>query len=68
VEPERIWSLEALVAETRSDVRHLQTDTSELRQDVRRLDGRLFQLLVLEVATLATVLAGLVTALVTALD
>jgi hypothetical protein len=68
MEPDRTWSLDAIIAETRADVRHLQTDTSELRQDVRRLDARLFQLLLLELATLATVLAGLVTALVNALE
>jgi hypothetical protein len=37
---------------------------TELRQDIRRIDGRAFQLLILQVATLATLLAALVTALV----
>ncbi|HEX9381645.1 MAG TPA: hypothetical protein VF891_09105 [Gaiellaceae bacterium] len=60
MEPERGWSLEALVAETRATVGHLAEDMSGLRQDVRRLDDRLFQLMVLTLATLATVLASLV--------
>jgi hypothetical protein len=64
VERERKWGLEAGVAELRSDVRHLGSDVTELRQDVRRIDGRVFQMLILQVATLATLLAALVTALV----
>ncbi len=72
MEPERQWSLESLVAETRADVRHLQTDVAdlrrELRHDVRRLDGRVFQLLLVQLATLATALGSLVTALVTAIE
>jgi hypothetical protein len=67
VEPERSWSFESLVAETRADVRHLQTDLSELRHDVRRVDGRVFELLLVQLATLAAALGSLVTALVTAL-
>jgi hypothetical protein len=64
VERDRDWGLEAVVAELRADVRHLASDVVELRQDVRRLDGRLFQMLILQVATLATLFASLVTALV----
>jgi hypothetical protein len=58
------WGLDAVVAEMRADVRHLASDMTELRQDVRRIDGRVFQMLLLQVATLATLLAALVTALV----
>ena len=66
--------LGAAVAELRADVRHLssglaglrqdvRSDTFELRQDVRRLDGRLFQLLVTQVATLTTALGALLAAI-----
>jgi hypothetical protein len=62
------WSLEALVAETRTTVNHLASDVTELRQefrgDIRRLDDRVFQLMLLQLATLATALASLVAALV----
>ena len=65
MEPERAWSLEALVAETRADVRHLQTDVAELRaelrHDVRRLDSRLFQVLLAQLATLGTIVTLVVT-------
>ena len=64
MERERDWGLDAVVAELRADVRHLASDTTELRHDVRRIDGRVFQMLILQVATLATLLAALVTALV----
>jgi hypothetical protein len=62
MERERGWSVEA-VAETRATVGHLADDVTELRQDVRRLDGRLFQLLLAQLATLAAALGSLVAAL-----
>ena len=34
MEPERPWSLESLVAETRGDVRQVQIDVTRLRTDV----------------------------------
>lgn len=64
MERERGWSLQAVVAETRATVGHVAEDVSELRQDVRRLDGRLFQLLLAQLATLAAALGALVAALV----
>jgi hypothetical protein len=71
VEPERSLSLEALVAETRADVRHLQADVQELRHDIRRLhdridrlDGRIDRLLLVQYATLAAALGSVVTALI----
>ena len=64
MDPERTWSLDSLVAETRADVRHVQSDVVELRNDVRRLDDRMFQLLVLELGTLAAVVGTLVAQLV----
>jgi hypothetical protein len=68
VEHDRAWSLEALVAEMRATVGHLASDVSELRQefrgDIRRLDERIFKLMLLQLGTLATALASLVAALV----
>jgi hypothetical protein len=64
VENQHAWGPDAVVAEMRADVRHLASDMTELRQDVRRIDGRVLQMLLLQVATLATLLAALVTALV----
>jgi hypothetical protein len=58
------WSLEALVAETRANVGHLAEDVTELRQDVRRLDDRIFQLMLVTLATFATTIASLVANLV----
>lgn len=63
MERERGWSLEAVVAETRATVGHLAEDVTELRHDVRRLDGRLFLLLLAQLATLAAALGSLVAAL-----
>jgi hypothetical protein len=63
MERERGWSLEAIVAETRATVGHLAEDVTELRRDVRRLDGRLFLLLLAQLATLAAALGSLVAAL-----
>ena len=56
-------SVEAVVAETRATVGHLADDVTELRQDVRRLDGRLLQLLLAQLATLAAALGALLAAL-----
>jgi hypothetical protein len=63
MEPKRDWGLDAVVAELGADLRHLASDVTELKQDVRRIDGRVFQMLILQVATLATLVASLVTAL-----
>jgi hypothetical protein len=63
VEREPEWSLEALVAETRAAAGHAAEDLTELRQDVRGLDDRLFHLILVQFATLATTLASLVAAL-----
>jgi hypothetical protein len=67
VEPERAWTLDALVAETRADVRHVQSDVTEIRTDVRRLDARIDQLFIVQLATLAAALGSLITALVNVL-
>jgi hypothetical protein len=67
VEPDRVWTLDALVAETRADVRHVQSDVTELRTDVRRLDARIDQLFIVQLATLATALGSLIAALVNVL-
>jgi hypothetical protein len=67
VKPEHEWTLEGLVAETRADVRHVQNDITELRTDFRRLDARVDQLFLVQLATLATALGSLITALVNVL-
>ena len=71
MKPEREWTLEALVAETRADVRHLQSDVSELRTELRagvgRLDTRVDQLFLVQLATLAAALGSLIAALVNVL-
>jgi hypothetical protein len=64
VEHEREWPLDVVVAELRADVRHLAADVAGMRVDIRRLDERLFQLLLGQVATLAAALGALVAALV----
>jgi hypothetical protein len=64
VEPNIGWTLEALVADTRATAKHTAEDLTELRHDVRGLDDRVFQLMLLTMATLATALASLITALV----
>ena len=62
-------SLEALVAETRAAVTHAASDVAEMRRefrgDIRRLDDRIFKLMLLTLATLATAIATLVANLVT---
>jgi hypothetical protein len=67
VEHERELPLEVVVAELRADVRHLAADMAELRQelraDIRRLDTRIFQLMLAQLATLATALASLLAVL-----
>ena len=64
MDAKRDSGLDAVVAELGADLRHLGSDVTELKQDVRRIDGRVFQMLVLQVATLATLVGALVTALV----
>jgi hypothetical protein len=63
VEHEHEGPLEIVVAELRSDVRHLAADVAELRHDIRRLDTRIFQLLLAQLATLATALGSLLAVL-----
>jgi hypothetical protein len=63
VEPEPAWSLEALVADTRVRVRHLEDEMTAVRQDLRRLDDRLFNVVLLQFATLAGTLASILAAL-----
>jgi hypothetical protein len=52
--------------EVRATVRHLVTDVVEVKHDLRRLGDRVFQLLLVQFATLITALASLATALLTA--
>lgn len=50
-------------------VSHLASEVADMRQefptDIRRLDDRIFQLMLLQLGTLATALAALVATLVT---
>jgi hypothetical protein len=50
--------------EVRTTVAHLSADVSEVKQDIRQLDDRLFHLILLQLGTLATALAALVAALI----
>jgi hypothetical protein len=56
------------MAELRVTVAGLASEMADLRQEFRtnfrRLDDRIFQLMLLQIGTLATALAGLVTAIV----
>jgi hypothetical protein len=66
VEQPRELPLEVL-AEVRTTVGHLATDVADMRQefrtDIRRLDERVFQLMLAQFATLAAALGSLVAAL-----
>ncbi|HEV8687818.1 MAG TPA: hypothetical protein VGQ84_11135 [Gaiellaceae bacterium] len=63
MEHERDWPLDVVVAALRADVRHLAAEVAdlriEMRADIRRLDERLFLLLIAQLATLATALGAL---------
>jgi hypothetical protein len=69
VEQPRDLPLELLIglreemAELRATVTHLSADMVEVKQDIRRLDGRIFQLMLVQLVTLATALGSLATAL-----
>jgi hypothetical protein len=67
VEQPREIPLEVL-AEVRVTFAHLATDVADMRQefttDIRRLDQRVFQLMLAQFATLAAALGSLVAALV----
>jgi hypothetical protein len=52
-------------AEMRSTMGHMQTDVSELKLDVRRLDDRVFQVVLLQLGTLAARLVAIVAAVLT---
>jgi hypothetical protein len=68
VEQPRELPLEIL-AEVRTTVGHLATAVADMRQefrtDIRRLDERVFQLMLAQFATLAAALGSLVAALLT---
>ena len=57
------------MAELRVTVDHVVARVADLRQevrsDIRRLDDRIFQLMLLQLGTLATALAALVSAVAT---
>jgi hypothetical protein len=66
MEQPRELPLEVL-AELRATVAHLSTDVADMRQefrtDIRRLNQRVFQLMLAQFATLAAALGSLVAAL-----
>jgi hypothetical protein len=51
-------------ADLRAALSYLTTEVAEIRTDIRRLDDRIFQLMLLQFGTLATALSSLVAALV----
>jgi hypothetical protein len=51
------------VAELRVAAAHTSSDLAEVKQDIRRVDDRVFQVLLIQVATLAAVVGSLVAAL-----
>ena len=61
---ELVIGLREEMAELRATVAHLSSDMAEVKQDLRRLDDRFFQLTLLQLGTLATALASLVAALI----
>jgi hypothetical protein len=54
--------------ELRTSLTHLVSEVADMRQelrtDIRRLDDRIFQLMLLQLGTLATALASLVVAVI----
>ncbi len=52
------------MAQLRATTPHLAADVAEVKQDLRRLNDRLFQLMLLQLGTLATALASLVAVVV----
>jgi hypothetical protein len=52
------------MVEVRTTVAHRSADVAGLRQDFRRLDDRLSQMMLLQLGTLATALAALVAAVI----
>jgi hypothetical protein len=51
------------VAELRAAAAHTTSDLAEVKQDIRRVDDRVFQVLMVQIATLAGVVGSLVAAL-----
>jgi hypothetical protein len=60
---ELVIGLREELAELRATVSHLSDGFVEIKQDLRRLDDRIFQLMLLQLGTLATALASLVATL-----
>jgi hypothetical protein len=57
---ELVFALRAESTEVRTTVAHLVSDMSEVKQDLRRLDDRVFQLMLVMLATLAASIASVV--------
>ena len=67
MEHERDWPPDVALGELRADVRHLMGSASEIRQDIRRLDDRVFQVVLVQLGTLVSAVGALIAALVAAL-
>jgi hypothetical protein len=59
-----VIALREEMAETRATVRQLSADVAEMRLDTRRLDGRIDQVFLVQIATLLTALGSLGTSVV----
>jgi hypothetical protein len=55
------------IAALRVSVAHLSTDTADVKHDIRRLDDRLFQVVLIQLGTLAATLASIVASVLAAL-
>jgi hypothetical protein len=60
---ELLIGLREEMAELRATVAHLSADVTELRHGFRRLDERVFQLMLAQLATLAAAIGALVATL-----
>ena len=61
---ELVLGLRDDVAELRANMRHMSSDMGEMKQDIRRLDDRIFQVLLVQLATLTGTLGSLIVALI----
>jgi hypothetical protein len=55
------------LTEVRTTVGHLSTEMTEVKQDIRRVDDRVFQVVLLQLATLTAALASIAASVLAAL-
>jgi hypothetical protein len=60
---ELVIGLREDVAELRAAATHTASDLAEVKQDIRRVDDRVFQVLLVQMATLAAVVGSLIAAI-----